>query len=270
MEKSLLYYTPKRKFSHNSSLEESPEEKRIKESTSPDAATSMDKGEVMAASKSTEGFGEKLDLILARLSSLDMKMEDLNSTVESLESKIYQMETKIDSVKSKHKKLDEKFMQMETNATLVDEHIVELNRKLEKRKDELDDCRQKMLYLEAYSRRENLKFEGIAEAPQDNAASSPSEATKDVLVDFLEKVLEIEVYLARNWIENFGGVFSISTSSTAFTLKFLVLLVWLFCKYSTIRPSQLFSDHYLNSVILSTLIQFTHTNKHCSVKKLLV
>ena len=192
MEQSSLYFTPKRKFSLNSSLEESPEEKRIRESTSPDAATPIDKGEVMAASKLTEDFGEKLDLIFARLSSLDVKMEDLNSTVKSLKSKIYQMDTEIDSVKSKHKKLDEKFSHMETNASLVDECIKDLNSKLEERKDEINQCHQKMLYLEAYSRRENLKFEGIAEAPQDNAASSSSEETKDVLVDFLENVLEIE------------------------------------------------------------------------------
>ena len=79
---SLIYFTPKRKFIPNSSLEESPEEKRIRESTSPDAATPMDKGEVMAASKLTEDFGEKLDrLILARLSSLDVKMESFRKVV---------------------------------------------------------------------------------------------------------------------------------------------------------------------------------------------
>ena len=87
MEQSFLYFTSKRRFSHNSSLEESPEEKRIRESTSPDTATPKNKGEVMAASKLTEDFGEKLDLTFARLSSLDVKMEDLNSTVKSLKSK---------------------------------------------------------------------------------------------------------------------------------------------------------------------------------------
>ena len=49
-------------------------------------------------------------------------------------------------------------------------------------------------YLEAYSRRENLKFEGIPELPesssQQNATSK--EVTKEVLVNFMENVLEIE------------------------------------------------------------------------------
>ena len=47
-----------------------------------------------------------------------------------------------------------------------------------------------MLYLEAYSRRENLKFEGIAEASQTN--TTRSENTEDVLIGFLEIVLGIE------------------------------------------------------------------------------
>ena len=48
--------------------------------------TPMDKGAVlMAVSKLTEDFGEKLDLILATLSSLNVKVEDLNSTVKNFE-----------------------------------------------------------------------------------------------------------------------------------------------------------------------------------------
>ena len=57
---------------------------------------------------------------------------------------------------------------------------------------EVDECHQKIRYLEAYSRRENLKFEGTAEASQNNAASTRSENTEDVLVGFLENVLGIE------------------------------------------------------------------------------
>ena len=102
------------------------------------------------------------------------------------------METEIDSVKSKHKKLDDTFSHMETNASLVDEYINDFNSKLEKHKDEINQCHQKMLYSEAYSRRENPKFEEIAEELQDNAASSSSGGTKDVLVDFLKNLLEIE------------------------------------------------------------------------------
>ena len=80
---------------------------------------------------------------------------------------------------------------METNSKFV-ERINQLQSSLEKSKKEVDESHQKILYLEAYSRRKNLKFEGIAEAPQNDATSTQSENTEDVPVDFLENVLGIE------------------------------------------------------------------------------
>jgi len=76
----------------------------------------------MAALKLNEDFAEKLDLVLARLCSLDTKMEELNNTVISLQSKISLLEIDIDSLKGKQKNLDEKFTHIETNFALVDEH----------------------------------------------------------------------------------------------------------------------------------------------------
>ena len=65
---------------------------------------------------------------------------------------------------------------------------------VEERKDEISACRKHILYLEVYSRRENLKFEGIPELPkssgQQNATSK--EDTKEVLANFMENVLGIE------------------------------------------------------------------------------
>ena len=53
---------------------------------------------------------------------------------------------------------------METNSRFVDERINQLQSSLENSKKEVDECHQKTLYLEVYSRRKNLKFKGIAEA----------------------------------------------------------------------------------------------------------
>ena len=55
------------------------------------------------------------------------------------------------------------------DSKFVDERINQLQSSLEKSKKEVDECHQKILYLEAYSRGENLLFEGIAEAPQNDA-----------------------------------------------------------------------------------------------------
>ena len=73
----------------------------------------------MAALNLSEDVAEKFDLILAKLCSLDSKMEDLNTTVKSLQSKLSFMEIDIDSVKDKQKNLNEKFTHMETNPNLL-------------------------------------------------------------------------------------------------------------------------------------------------------
>ena len=59
--------------------------------------------------------------------------------------------TEIAVVQDKQKTLDGKFSHMVKNAEFADSQIVELN------------TARQILYLEAYSRRKNLKFEGIPE-----------------------------------------------------------------------------------------------------------
>ena len=198
MEVSCAYITPKRKsrsqITSSSSEETSPEGKKLKHSCSPDLKNSDDEDQVMAALNLTEGVTKKLDLILERLSNLDSKMEELNKAVKGLQGKVSSLEIDVVSIKDKQKSLDEKFTHVESNSIFVDSHIKELQERVEERKDEISSCHKQILYLEAYSRRENLKFEGIQELPkssgQQNATSK--EDTKEVLVNFMENVLGIE------------------------------------------------------------------------------
>ncbi|CAH3015547.1 unnamed protein product, partial [Porites evermanni] len=198
MEVSSVYITPKtksRNLATSSSSEElSPEGKKLRHSYSPDSKISDDEDQVMAALNLTEGVTKKLDLILERLSKLDSKMEELNKTVKGLQGKVSSLEIDVVSIKDKQKSLDQKFTHVESNSKFVDSNIKELQEMVEERKDEISACRKQILYLEAYSRRENLKFEGIPELPkssgQQNATSK--EDTKEVLANFMENVLGIE------------------------------------------------------------------------------
>ena len=186
MEISKLYVIPKRKFNHNTTCSPSdapPVEKGAKKSNSPKVTSPGDEDQVMAALNLSKGVAEKFDLILAKLCSLDSKMEDLNTTVKSLQSKLSFMEIDIDSYKETQKNLDEKFTHVETNSKFVDECINQVQSSPEKSKKEVDESHRKILYLEAYSRRENLQFEGIEEASQNNATSTRGENTEDVLMD---------------------------------------------------------------------------------------
>ena len=164
----------------------------MKHSYSPDTKNSDDEDQVMAALNLTEGVTKKLDLILERLSNLDSKMEELNKAVKGLQGKVSSLEIDVVSIKDKQKNLDEKFTYVESNSKFVDSHIKELQERVEERKDEIiNGCHKQILYLEAYSRRENLKFEGIPEVSessgQQNATSK--EDAKEVLVYFMKNVL---------------------------------------------------------------------------------
>ena len=204
IELSSVFITPKRKArssnTSSSSVEMSPGEKRWKQSYSPARVSGKANGgdEIMEALNLTEGVNEKLDLILLKLISLDSKMEELNLTVKAMQDKVSIMETEIASVQDRQRTLDGKFSHMEKNAEFVDEQIIELKMALQastdKSKDEVSECRKRVLYLEAYVQRENLKFEGIPESVeatvQQNATSH--EDTKNVLANFMENVLGIE------------------------------------------------------------------------------
>ena len=162
MEVSCVYITPKRKLRNqatsSSSEETSPEEKKLKHSYSPDSKNSDDEDQVMAALNLTEGVTKKLDLILERLSNLDSKMEELNKAVKGLQGKVSSLEVDVVSIKDKQRSLDDKFTYVESNSKFVDSHIIELQEREEERKDEISGCHKQILYLETYSRRENLTF----------------------------------------------------------------------------------------------------------------
>ena len=61
------------------------------------------------------------------------------------------------------------------------------------RVDCINECRKQILYLEAYSRQENLKLEGIPESFETSAQqSTPAEDKRKVLVNFIEDALGTE------------------------------------------------------------------------------
>ena len=138
MVSSVVYVTPKRKFNCNTTCSPSdawPVEKRAKESNSPDVTSPRDEDEVLAALNLSEGVVEKSDLMLAKLCSLDSKMEDLKTTVRRLQSNLSSLKIDIDSVKDKQKNLDENLTHMETNSKFVDKRISQLQSNLEKQRN---------------------------------------------------------------------------------------------------------------------------------------
>ena len=152
--------------------------------------------EIFAALNMAEGFHktlleinqklEKLDIIQeavtevqTSLHKLEVRMQNLESSQETANRDIDNLKTSLgDAVKKSQKSTEtlEKY-QNETNQAL--KNIQKENEALDAQLKELED---KNLYLEAYSRRENLKFENIME-------EEDKENTEAILRGFLETEL---------------------------------------------------------------------------------
>ena len=149
-----------------------------------------------------DAIASKLDVVLSKLSNLEAQFEELNIAVKGLQCKVTSLEVDVDSVKTKQKTLDDNFTSMEKNAVFVDEQLKKLHSESVKTNDDVSETRKKLLYLETYSRRENLKFEGIPERnsqqiPEEENGTgqqgkAPTENTQAVLTEFLENVLGIQ------------------------------------------------------------------------------
>ena len=125
-------------------------------------------------------------------------MEDLNTTVKSLQSKLSFLEIDIASVKDKQKNLDEKFSHMETNSIFVDERINHLQSNMEKSKKEVNECHQKILYLEAYSNRKTLNSKELQKLPTTMQLQLEARTLKTSLWTFLKMCLELRTPRTSN------------------------------------------------------------------------
>lgn len=145
----------------------------------------------------------KLEAILSKLEMLDAiekSVKVLQETLAKMDSRILSLESaqatinrdindlkdSLSFTQDQHTKSIASFESFKDQANLK---LTELTRK----KDELDgkikELESKNLYLEAYSRRENIKFENIKEEP---GQSGQQEDTEEVLRNFLETHLGYE------------------------------------------------------------------------------
>ena len=178
-----------------SSQESSPVDKRPKNVSS--SGESDD--EVMTALNLSKGLSEKVDLILLKLNKLDLlekKLDEVSTAVSSLKRSVAALETDVASVKEKQKLSEDNIKEIEKNLEFTSKRSDDFEKALAKEKEsceqEFSDVRKKVLYLEAYSRRENLRFEGIEEWPPHHEDVSWKEDTRTPLVYFFENVLGIE------------------------------------------------------------------------------
>ena len=193
-------FLSKRKTRSSASSDESspsPEIKKTKQYSSP----THHEDEIMTALSMTQDVGATLQAILAKLEKLDSiesAVKKIEANLENLEKRTQRLEDlqtttnkDIDDLKEginfTGQQLKEKTEAAEKAHRLYETQLAELTTKCQKTEVLLEEVHTKNLYLEAYSRRENIKFTNIVESTEIGGRSG--ENTEEVLRNFLERDL---------------------------------------------------------------------------------
>ena len=95
-------------------------------------------------------------------------------------------------LKQKTNRVEKKASESEESIQFNEDDISDLKKESKESKFEINDLRKQLLYLETYSKRENVKFFGIDEGVSASEVDSPPEDTRDLVFKFLENKLRIE------------------------------------------------------------------------------
>ena len=87
--------------------------------------------------------------------------------------------------------MEKKASELEESIQFIEDNISDLKKESKESKFEINDLHKQLLYLETYSRRENVKFFGIDEVVLASEVDSPTEDTRDLVFKFLENNLRI-------------------------------------------------------------------------------
>ena len=196
-------FLSKRKTISSASSDEStfsPETKKTKPYSSPTHQVNCQEDEIMTALSMTQDVGATLQAILHKLEKLD----SIESAVKKIEANLKKLENRtrrLEDFQTTAKKdiedlkegfnftgqqLSDKTEALERTHRMYETQLTELMRKCQKNEDLLGEIHTKNLYLESYSRRENIKFTNIDESTE---IDGRNEDTEEVLRNFLERDL---------------------------------------------------------------------------------
>ncbi|XP_044171856.1 uncharacterized protein LOC122956257 [Acropora millepora] len=192
-----------RNSSDSSTCGSSPVEKRAREilsssNSSPERLV-VGNSEVVEV---VENLESKVDLILARLETMDKKLENINTAVSNLESKFNKLEDKVVKLEDAQSTTRNTFREMEDSLQEFNTRVNEAKATGEKIKELcVNKCKElenKLLYAEVYQRRKNLRFYGIEE-------TDGNENSLKVLQSFLERQCGIEPGIEFQRVHRIGN-----------------------------------------------------------------
>ena len=177
---SSLKRTISERSNSDSSESSSPQEKRSKSLAEED--------EVLQALNMAGNVSEKLDKILGELKKLE-KLDAIEATLKDLTSRLENVESTIDKMKDDARAVESSIKGMDKSLTYLNKEVEELRGTVEDKDKQIEYLHTQHLYLESYSRRENLKFFGIPENEGSASQGKDAFGTIDVLCEFLHDVL---------------------------------------------------------------------------------
>jgi len=205
---NLLVFNVKRKLHRRDSSESSsgsPVEKRLKELVSDTPSDAIDDefegDEVFQVLEMSETLAKKMEEIsrklnklevieekMGKLYSIEQKMENFSLKLGEMENSVMALRRELNSSKVGQAELDKTVKDLKESVNFGHGRIDQVELKTFKYDSALKEAKEalekKYLYLEAYSRRENLKFAGIPESEGES-----QEDTRRILVEFLSNQL---------------------------------------------------------------------------------
>ena len=146
--------------------------------------------EVLNTLDMAEDLATKMDLALSKLDKLDTiekRLKSVIASISSIEETVGRLDQEVVSLKDKTSKTETRVNELEEGARFNDLELSDVKRDSKKAQFDTEELRKQLLYLEAYSRRENLKF---ARIPENVPEGQQMENTKELVYGFLEKELK--------------------------------------------------------------------------------
>ena len=183
----------KRKVSSISpiSIKSSPEEKRTREK---EFCGVCENNEVLTALDMAGDLATKMDLALSKLDK--QHLDNVIISISSIEETVGHLDKEVVSLKNKTSETEKRVNELEEGARFNELELSDIKHITKKAQFDTEELRKQLLYLEAHSRRENLKFAGILKYVPEG---QQMENTKKLVYEFLEKKLKISN--PRNRIE---------------------------------------------------------------------
>ena len=199
MAEAISNFIAKRRNRSSGSEDEANEPKKLRntvhENESQIAEVEEEQNVIAKAPEMTDDVASKLEVILVKLNNIEVSVKNVETNLASLEKRMTKLEeaelsTKcdIEAVNKRIDTLDEKLTNSPTIPAIKDQmdkfssQLLQLRKKQEELAVLQEQLKTKDLYLEAYSRRETIKFVNIPEEDE-------REDTEEIIRGFLEREL---------------------------------------------------------------------------------